>query len=385
MSSFRSPMHETLRALGWFQFRNLVAAALRKQGYAVESIQRNPEALNDIDLILHRDGTTTAVRCSHGDAWRVGIRLLRRFAEARIAAGIPSGLLVSAGGFTDEVYDLAAAYQVIPWGIPEVVKLLEDTAAAEDPALISWLLDERRLCPYCETDLTAHLHPATPQPGARCLECPNITRCAHTLGVWRDHERLRRFLALAIRPRPGQPSDAPPHTQIAPATLRMVVCSREAAQSPTRFEPTHVVSLLDPGSELVGLRPPWLAPANHYIGLFCDIRDPATPEAPTESDLRSVIAWLEPLCAQESRARFLIHCQAGVGRSPAIGYVAWAMHLGPGREQEAWERMLESCVKRWVVPNSLVVRHADRLLGRNGALCHPLNRWSLALPWSRFR
>jgi predicted protein tyrosine phosphatase len=380
MRSSRSPLHEKLCALGWFQFQNLVAAALRKKGYHVEPVPRPAAVSTGMDLILRRDGETVAVRCSHGAASRVGVRVLRRFAEARIRAGIPAGLLVSAAGFTDEVHEQARSYQTTPWDLPEVTRVLEDTLAPHDPALMSAFLDERRLCPYCEDEVTSAAPRLHPQPGIHCLGCTHFPTCVYTLGIWAEHDRLRRFLLEACPARPGSGSLM---ASIQPMTMKMVICPREAAHSRMRFEPTHMVSLQDPGADLIGLRPEWIPPENHYVGVFCDVRDPRSPEAPQESTIRSVISWLQPRCGPGSTHRFLVHCHAGVGRSPAVGYVAWAIHLGPGREQEAWQRMLESCIKRSVMPNSLIIGHADTILGRQGALCGPLNRWSLDLPWSR--
>ena len=382
-------MSERLRALGWFQFQNLVAAALRRKGYEVEPLPREVALTQGIDLLLRKPDRTIAVRCSHGDAWRVGMRLLRHFAEARIAANIPTGLFVSAGGFTDEVYERAGAYRIVPWDAPDVAKLLEDTLVSDDPALVSWFHDERRICPYCVSDLTPDTASGQtqprPQPGIRCLSCHRFPDCVHTLGIWSENQRIRRFLERAVgEPRPLAP---PPPDVVGkvPLTMQMLICPRECAHSRSRFEPTHMVSLQDPGTDVIGLRPPWIAPENHYIGVFCDVRDPGSPEAPQESSIRSVVSWLQLHCGPETTHRFVVHCHAGVGRSPAVGYVAWAIHLGPGREQEAWQRMIDSCVKRSVIPNSLVIGHADSILGRNGALCDPLHRWSLALPWSRFR
>lgn len=381
MRSTRSPLSERLRALGWFQFQNLIAVALRKQGYEVESAPRAQALSTGVDFVLRRTGAESiAVRCYHGSVWRVGARLLRRFAEARTAANLSSGLLISAAGFTDEVYDLAHSLQIVPWDIPEVAKLLEETLTQDDPSMMSWFLDRRRVCPYCEIDVGDSAPRCHPQPGIHCLGCTHFPACAYTLGIWAEHERLRHFLLGACSHLKNTRSVV---SALPPVTMKMVICPKESAHSRTRFEPTHLVSLQDPGTELIGLRPPWIPPENHYIGVFCDVRDPRSPEAPPESSIRSVISWLQSRCGPGSQHRFLVHCHAGVGRSPAVGYVAWAIHLGPGREGEAWERMLESCIKRSVMPNSLIIGHADTILGRQGALCGPLNRWSLDLPWSR--
>ncbi len=144
-----------------------------------------------------------------------------------------------------------------------------------------------------------------------------------------------------------------------------------------------MVSLQDPGTHVASLRPPWVTPENHLISYFLDEHDPASPDAPSWGVIQGVIDWLTPRCGPGSVNRFLIHCNAGMGRSPAVGFLVWAIHLGPGRETEAYQRMLWSCVRPFIAPNPAVVELADQILGREGALCRPLSRWVESAPWAR--
>lgn len=384
MPILRSRLREHLLALGWFQFQNLLATAFRKKGYDIETPPRLGPTEGGIDLILHQNGGRIAVQCNHAAAWRAGGRLLRRFIQARTAARIPSGILASAAGFTDEVHERARAFNTIPWDVPEIVRFLEDVRVTEDPALTVWLLDRRRMCPHCGVDVTSSLQRSASPARVPCLSCPAFPNCAYTLGIWAENERNRALHPPSMSLNPSAP--LPLHAgQAAPAaSMEMIICPVDAAHSQSRFEPTHLVSLQDPGTDVSGLRPPWISPENHYVGLFCDIRDASNPDAPQLSQIRSVIDWLSPRCLPGNEHRFLIHCEAGLGRSPAVGYVAWALHLGPGREQEAWELMTASCVRNTICPNTLIIRHADSLLGRQGLLCDPARRWSVSGPWSRW-
>ena len=69
---------------------------------------------------------------------------------------------------------------------------------------------------------------------------------------------------------------------------------------------------------------------------------------------------------QWEQPSLLIHCHAGMSRSPAIGLAILADWLGAGKEDEAGRELLK--VARVCVPNKLVVEIADRILGRDGAL-----------------
>ena len=57
----------------------------------------------------------------------------------------------------------------------------------------------------------------------------------------------------------------------------------------------------------------------------------------------------------------LIHCRAGMSRSPAITLAIFADWLGEGREEEAVGELLKTAPL--CTPNQLVVETADRVLG----------------------
>jgi len=67
-----------------------------------------------------------------------------------------------------------------------------------------------------------------------------------------------------------------------------------------------------------------------------------------------------------SGKRLLVHCHAGLSRSPAIALAVIADRMGKGREEEAMAELaslVPSCV-----PNMAIVRLADAVLCRGGAL-----------------
>jgi len=165
--------------------------------------------------------------------------------------------------------------------------------------------------------------------------------------------------------------------------MDIFVCPRDWTFATGRFTPDHMVSLQDPGADVSDLRPPWVAPENHYIGYFYDIDSLNHSGAPTEQDVQSVIDWLRPRCGSSSQARFIIHCDAGLGRSTATAYVAWSIFFGAGREQEAFEALQQSCLNLKIIPNSIVVSHADKILQRHGALKKPLTEWNGRATWRR--
>ena len=165
--------------------------------------------------------------------------------------------------------------------------------------------------------------------------------------------------------------------------MKMFVCPRDWTFATDRFTPDHMVSLQNPGADISDLRPPWVPPANHYIGYFYDIDVVDHPEAPTEKDIKSLIDWLTPRCGSTSEARFIIHCDAGLGRSTASAYIAWSIFLGAGCEREAFDALKESCLNMQIIPNSIIIAHADKILQRRGALKKPLTDWNRKVTWRR--
>jgi len=136
-----------------------------------------------------------------------------------------------------------------------------------------------------------------------------------------------------------------------------------------RVRPARLVSLL-PRAE----QPPTplgMAPANHLRLFVDDVEQPAIGRAaPGPEDVLALIRFVR---AAPRNVSVVIHCLAGVSRSPAAALVALALDA-PGREREAARalRAASPCAS----PNRLIVELADAALERNGALSAALSEMS---------
>ena len=98
------------------------------------------------------------------------------------------------------------------------------------------------------------------------------------------------------------------------------------------------------------------------------VADVVTELGATEEDILRIIRLAERLRSETGRV--LIHCEAGVSRSSAAALIMYTCWFGPGREQEAMERVVSQ--RPVAVPNRRMIELADRLLDRGGRLVNAL-------------
>jgi predicted protein tyrosine phosphatase len=134
-----------------------------------------------------------------------------------------------------------------------------------------------------------------------------------------------------------------------------------------RYRPSHMMTLLSP--EHMIETPAGIAPAQH---LRLGVNDVSEVEAadvpPSEQHVAQILAFARGWPAD---APMLVHCWAGVSRSMAAAYIVLCDRFGPGSELQIAQalrfRAAHAC------PNSLLVRFADRALGREGRMSHAIN------------
>lgn len=156
------------------------------------------------------------------------------------------------------------------------------------------------------------------------------------------------------------------------------VCVRsavEARELAVQGWATAIVSLVDrPGLEVE--RPDGLLTENHLVLQFADVTSAEDGVPVTAAHMERLIVFARGL---PSRSRVLVHCSAGIGRSPAC---ALGIHLARGhRLATTFRRMLVD--RPAAQPNPLVVLELDELLGATGRVWRFYHRWAQRQPWWR--
>lgn len=140
--------------------------------------------------------------------------------------------------------------------------------------------------------------------------------------------------------------------------MKLIVCPLAYLDTALASQPSHVLSLISPDTEL-----PIIASSQHLVLRFNDI--PAPTEgltAPSRNDIEQLIAfagtWPGP-------APFLVHCWAGISRSPAAAYIIACAHSA-GTEQNLALALRHASPQ--ATPNLLMIALADDILHRSGRM-----------------
>lgn len=143
---------------------------------------------------------------------------------------------------------------------------------------------------------------------------------------------------------------------------RIFVCGLdEMPHCVAELRPARLISLLPPQEQPP--TPRQIASSDHLRLLIDDVDEPgAGANAPARPHIETLVSFLRSSPLGPS---ILIHCLAGVSRSPAAALIAMALDA-PGREREV-ARLLRSAAP-FVDPNPLMIQVADEVLERRGRL-----------------
>ncbi|MDO8608672.1 MAG: hypothetical protein Q7R40_19245 [Phaeospirillum sp.] len=151
----------------------------------------------------------------------------------------------------------------------------------------------------------------------------------------------------------------------------MAICGLdELADELEALNPTHVISILDPGEDdhdplvfpesirVLSIRFFDIHAMGGVVGTMLSARDKA--EYPCIDHAQAILEFGRNIpCG----SRVLVHCWAGVSRSTAAAYLLACLHLPPN---DAMNLILS--LRQGAMPNRLIVRFADKALGAEGRM-----------------
>jgi predicted protein tyrosine phosphatase len=129
-----------------------------------------------------------------------------------------------------------------------------------------------------------------------------------------------------------------------------------------RYRPSHMVTLLSP--EHMIETPDDVEAARHLRLGLNDVADAGLSEMPPSAQhVDTLIAFGR---TWDAASPMLVHCWAGVSRSMAAAYILLCDRLSSGSEREIAQAMRRRAPHAY--PNPLMVKLADRALGRDGRM-----------------
>ena len=177
---------ETLRALPWTKFEQLVGEAFRRQGYRVEETGQGG-ADGGIDLLLSKDGAATLVQCKQWRSRQVGVSVVREMFGLMHHHRAAAVKIVCTGVFSSDCYRFAVgkplelidgdALHRLVAGV-QATPLRTSVEARERDAQASAATAPD--CPRCSTPMVERRNRTT---GARFWGCPQFPRCQGTVAV----------------------------------------------------------------------------------------------------------------------------------------------------------------------------------------------------------
>ncbi len=169
-----------LRTIDWFQFEKVIGAVYKNLGFTVT---RRGGAKPDggIDLVLENGSGRVAVQCKQWRTWKVRERTVREFLGALTHAKIPKGIIVTLCGCTSDAQRLASSHAIEIVTESGLAKLLTDSNAASNPAILVALHDDRKVCPKCESEMVLRTARKGDSTGSQFWGCSGYPRCRYTM------------------------------------------------------------------------------------------------------------------------------------------------------------------------------------------------------------
>lgn len=155
----------------------------------------------------------------------------------------------------------------------------------------------------------------------------------------------------------------------------LTVCGIDELPSHGPRKVSHVLSLLDPDWPEIDSFQDY--GAHHRTTLrFHDIIDPQPGMTlPTREHVAEILTFGTNLAASRdnrTEGHLLVHCHMGVSRSTAAMVSLLAQAFPESPEDSLFEQLRTIRPQAW--PNSVMIGHADTLLGRDGRMVAALRR-----------
>jgi restriction system protein len=173
---------DSLRALPWKQFEDLVGEAYRRQGYKVTA-NLGAGADGGVDLVLRRDGKVTVVQCKQRQTNSISVQIVRELFGVMIDRRADAAKLVATTNFTPDAIAFARAKPIELVESDALLQLIRGVQrSAKIPSAIpqNSATSEAPDCPQCGSTMVLKEARRGPCAGQSFWGCSRYPACRGT-------------------------------------------------------------------------------------------------------------------------------------------------------------------------------------------------------------
>ncbi|MBK8992969.1 MAG: restriction endonuclease [Gammaproteobacteria bacterium] len=170
---------QSIRALNWKQFEELVAEAYRRTGYTVVE---NPGKGADggVDIRLRKDGQLHLVQCKQWQLQKVGVNVVREMLGLMTAESAASAIVICSGIFTQEAKNFAERKAIDLVDGAQLESLIGQVRRAPQAAGTPMRQQaSATLCPRCGSRLVLRTARKGANAGGQFYGCSAFPKCRH--------------------------------------------------------------------------------------------------------------------------------------------------------------------------------------------------------------
>ena len=176
---------DSIRALPWKEFENLLGEAYRRQGYRVaETFGGGPDG--GVDRTLRRDGEVVLVQCKRWKDKPVPVQTVRELSVLQ-DRGASAAKLVATTRFTSEAIAFAKGKPIELVNQDSLLELIRgvQTSGGISSARVSDVGDAPPACPTCGSAMVMRTAKRGPNPGSSFWGCTRFSAgCRGTRQVY---------------------------------------------------------------------------------------------------------------------------------------------------------------------------------------------------------
>jgi len=178
---------DSIRALPWKQFEELLGEAYRRRGYAVtENETRGADG--GVDLYVEKGGNRYLVQCKQWKTWKVPVSVVREMFGIMTAKRASGVVIVTSGMFTQEAKDFAADKPIDLVEGQALVEMIRGVqanpppAARKPPATKEPAAEQAsKVCPLCGRPLELKTARHGKHAGTDFWGCTGYPTCKYIL------------------------------------------------------------------------------------------------------------------------------------------------------------------------------------------------------------